>query len=157
VLPSGFLSTIVKIDTFDGEVEEAFPPMSVTLLLDDDIDISRGDMIVRENNHPRVEQDVEAMVCWFAEKPLQLRGKYILRHTTQEVRCIIKDIRYKMDVNTLHRNLEDQHISMNDIARVVLRTTKPLFMDAYRNNRITGSVIFVDEGTNNTVGAGMII
>ncbi len=157
VLPSGFLSTIVKIDTFDGEVEEAFPPMSVTLLLDDDIDISRGDMIVRENNHPRVEQDVEAMVCWFAEKPLQLRGKYILRHTTQEVRCIIKDIRYKMDVNTLHRNLEDQHIGMNDIARVVLRTTKPLFMDAYRNNRITGSVIFVDEGTNNTVGAGMII
>ena len=157
VLPSGFLSTVVKIDTFDGELDAAFPPMSVTLLLDDDLDISRGDMIVRENNHPRVEQDVDVMVCWFSEKPLQLRGKYTLLHTTQEARCIIKDIRYKMDVNTLHRNLDDKHVVMNDIARVVLRTTKPLFVDAYRNNRITGSVIFVDEGTNNTVGAGMVI
>ncbi|MEM6966289.1 MAG: sulfate adenylyltransferase subunit CysN [Bacteroidota bacterium] len=157
VLPSGFTSTIEKIDTIEGELQEAFPPQSVTLLLKDDIDISRGDMIVRENNQPRVEQDLEIMVCWFNEKPLQLRGKYALMHTTQEVRCIIKEIRYKLNINTLHRDLESKEIRMNDIARVVIRTTKPLFVDAYRKNRITGSVIFVDEGTNETVGAGMII
>jgi len=157
LLPSGFTTKIAKIDTFDGEVEEAFPPMSVTVLLEEDFDISRGDMIVRENNQPRIEQDIEVMVCWFSDHPLQLRGKYTLLHTTDEARCIVKEIRYKMDVNTLHRDQEDKVIKMNDIARVVLRTTKPLFIDAYRKNRITGSVIFVDEGTNKTVGAGMII
>ena len=157
LLPSGFTSAIAKIDTYDGEVEEAFPPMSVTVLLEDDMDLSRGDMIVRENNVPDVEQNLEAMICWFTDQPLQLRGKYTLLHTTQEVRCIIKEIRYKLNINTLHRNLEDLNIGMNDIARVVIRTTKPLFIDAYRKNRITGSFILVDEGTNNTVGAGMII
>ena len=158
LLPSGFTSTIAKIDTFDGEINEAFPPQSVTILLEDDLDLSRGGMIVRENNQPEVTQDVEIMLCWFDEKkPLQLRGKYAIRHTTQEVRCIVKDVRYKMDINTLHRNQEDNTLNVNDIGRVVLRTTAPLFTDSYRKNRITGSVILIDESTNRTVGAGMII
>ena len=157
LLPSGFTSTISKIDTFDGEVEEAFPPMSITILLNDDLDLSRGDMIARENNQPDVSQDIDVMVCWFNEKPLQQQGKYTILHTTNEVRCIVKKIHYKLNINTLHRNLEDKAIKMNDIARVVIRTTKPLAKDSYRKNRITGSLIFVDEGTNETVGAGMII
>ena len=157
VLPSGFESTIKKIDTIEGELEQAFPPQSVTILLDDDIDISRGDMIVRANNKPSVDQDLEVMVCWFNDKPLQLRGKYSILHTTQDVRCVIKEIRYRLDINTLHRDVENKEVKMNDIARVVIRTTKPLYVDPYRKNRITGSVIFVDEGTNETVGAGMII
>lgn len=157
VLPSGFASTIKKIDTIEGEINEAFPPMSVTLLLEDDIDISRGDMIVRENNQPKVTQDLELMICWFNEKPLQLRGKYKIMHTTQEARCIVKEVRYRLDINTLHRDLEDKKIEMNEIARIVIRSTKPLFVDAYRKNRITGSVILVDEGTNETVAAGMVI
>lgn len=157
VLPSGFTSTIAKIDTFDGELEEAYPPMSVTLLLEDDIDISRGDMIVRENNQPEVGQDVEVMLCWFNERPLQPRGKYAIMHTTKEARCMIKDVRYRLDINTLHRDEEDKEVKMNDIARVLLRTTAPLFTDAYRKNRITGSIILVDEGTNETVAAGMVI
>ena len=157
ILPSGFTSTISKIDTFGGEIEQAIPSSSVTILIEDNIDISRGDMIVRENNRPTVTQDIEVMLCWFNERPLRKRGKYAVLHTTKEVRCIVKDIRYKLDVNTLHRNLEDNQVRMNDIARVVLRTTKPLFIDAYRRNRITGSIILVDEGTNETVGAGMVI
>lgn len=157
LLPSGFTTTIAKIDTYDGELEEAYAPMSVTLLLEDDLDLSRGDMIVRENNHPEAGQDLDVMVCWFNERPLQLRGKYTIMHTTQEARCIVKEIRYKLDINSLHRNMVDQNIGMNDIARVAIRTTKPLFYDSYRKNRITGSLIFVDEGTNETVGAGMII
>jgi len=157
LLPSGFSSTITKIDTFDGEIEEAFPPMSVTVLLEDDLDLSRGDMIVRENNQPKVAQDIDAMVCWFNDRPLQSRGKYAILHTTNEARCLIKEIRYKLDINTLHRNLEDKTIGMNDIARVLIRTTKPLFVDPYHRNRVTGSFILVDEQTNETVGAGMII
>jgi len=157
LLPSGFTSKIAKIDSYDGELEAAFPPQSVTVLLEDDLDLSRGDMIVRENNQPEMTQDLEVMVCWFNEQPLQVRGKYAILHTTQDVRCVVKEVRYKLDINTLHRDLESKEIKMNDIARVVLRTTKPLFVDAYRKNRITGSVIFVDEGTNETVGAGMII
>lgn len=157
LLPSGFTSTIDKIITYDGELEEAYPPMSVTLLLQDDLDLSRGDMIVRENNHPTITQDLEVMVCWFNEKPLQLRGKYAILHTTQEARCVIKEIRYKLNINTLHRDEEDKTIGMNDISRIVIRTTKPLFTDSYRRNRISGSLLFVDEGTNETVGAGMII
>lgn len=157
LLPSGFTTTIAKIDTIDGELEEAYPPMSVTLLIEDDYDLSRGDMIVRENNQPEIEQDIEIMVCWFGDKPLQQRGKYAIQHTTKDARCIVKEIRYKLDINTLHRDLEDKNIKANDIARVVIRTTKPLFYDEYRKNRITGSVILIDEGTNNTVGAGMII
>jgi len=158
LLPSGFTSTIAKIDTIDGELEEAFPPQSVTILLEDDLDLSRGGMIVRENNQPEVTQDIEIMLCWFDEKkPLQLRGKYSIRHTTQEARCIVKEVRYKMDINTLHRNKEDNTLNVNDIGRVVLRTTAPLFVDSYRKNRITGSIILIDEATNNTVGAGMVI
>ncbi|MFK7798911.1 MAG: sulfate adenylyltransferase subunit CysN [Aureispira sp.] len=157
VHPSGFTSKIAKIDTFDGEIDKAYPPMSVTLLLEDDIDISRGDMIVRENNQATVTQDLEVMVCWFNSKPLQMRGKYTVLHTTKEVRCIVKDVRYKLNINTLNRDQEDKNIGMNDIARIVIRTTKPLFVDSYRKNRITGALIFVDEGTNETVGAGMII
>lgn len=157
VLPSGFTTTIDKIETFDGPVAEAYPPMSVTMLLTDDIDISRGDMIVRENNQPEVTQDIEVMLCWFNEQPLQLRGKYFLRHTTQEVRCVIKDIRYRLNINTLHRDEDDKNVQMNDICRVQLRTTSPLFTDAYRRNRITGSLILIDEQTNETVAAGMVI
>ena len=157
VLPSGFSSTIAKIDTYDGELEEAYPPMSVTLLLEDDIDISRGDMIVRENNQPETTQDLEVMLCWFNERPLQPRGKYAILHTTKEARCMIKEVRYRLDINTLHRDEENTKIAMNDIARVVLRTTAPLFVDPYNKNRITGSVILVDEQTNETVAAGMVI
>lgn len=158
VLPSGFTSKIKSINTFDGEVDEAFPPMSVTILLEDDLDVSRGDMIVRPNNQPQSTQDLEAMICWFdSDKPLQLRGKYTIRHTTQDARCVIKEVRYKMDVNTLHRDSEDKNIAMNDIARIVLRSTRPLFVDEYNQNRETGSIILIDEATNNTVAAGMII
>lgn len=157
VLPSGFSSTIKSIDTFDGEVDEAFAPMSVTINLEDDIDISRGDMIVRENNVPESGQDIDIMVCWLNQNKLQLNGKYTLMHTTKEVRCMVKDIKYKMNINTLHRDEEDKEIGMNDIARVRLRTTQPIFFDEYTRNRITGSVILVDEATNVTVGAGMIV
>ncbi len=158
LLPSGFTTRISSIETFDGPVPEAYPPMSVTILLKDDYDVSRGDMIVRALNKPQVTQDIDLMICWFDhERPLQLRGKYALQHTTRSVRCIIHDVRYKMDVNTLHRDLEDKAIGMNDIARIAIRTTQPLFVDAYRKNRITGSVILIDEMTNNTVAAGMIV
>jgi sulfate adenylyltransferase subunit 1 len=157
VLPSGFTTTIKAIDTFEGEVKEAFAPMSVTIRLTDEIDISRGDMIVRENNIPQVGQDIELMVCWLHERPLQLNGKYTVRHTTKEARCIIKEIRYKVDINTLHRMENDKEIKMNDIGRVHIRTTAPLFFDEYRRNRLTGSLILIDEGTNETVGACMII
>ncbi|MDP5090025.1 MAG: GTP-binding protein [Saprospiraceae bacterium] len=157
LLPSGFQSKIAKIDSMDGELEEAYPPLSVTLLLEDDLDLSRGEMIVRENNQPNVDQDIELMICWFSEKPMQPNGKYTLFHTTREARCVIKEIRYKLNINTLHRDQEDLKIGMNDIARISIRTTKPLFFDSYRKNRITGSVILIDEGTNATVAAGMII
>lgn len=157
LLPSGFTTKISKIETADGELAAAFPPQSVTLLLEDDLDLSRGDMIVRENNKPEVTQDIELMICWFNGKPLQLRGKYTVMHTTQEARCIVKDIRYKLDVNSLHRNEKDKTIGVNDIARILLRTTKPLFVDSYRKNRTTGSMILIDEQTNETVGVGMVI
>jgi len=157
VLPSGFTSKIKSIDTFDGEVEEAFSPMSVCMTLEDDIDISRGDMLVRENNKPTIEQDIDVMICWMNDKKMIPRGKYTIRHTSQTARCIIKEVKYKMDVNTLHRNEEDREIGLNDIGRVTIRTTKPLFFDSYRRNRNTGSIILVDEATNETVAAGMII
>ncbi|WP_420576949.1 sulfate adenylyltransferase subunit CysN [Ekhidna sp.] len=157
VLPSGFTSRIKSIDTFDGEVEEAFAPMSVTITLEDDIDISRGDMIVRTNNQPEPKQDVEVMLCWLNAKGPQPRAKYTIRHTTADAKAMIKDIRYKLDINTLHRNEEDKSITANDICRAQLRTTRPLLVDPYRKNRNTGSIILVDEGTNETVAAGMII
>lgn len=158
LLPSGFTTKIKTIHGPDGEQEEAFPPQSITVELDEDFDLSRGDMIVRANNQPRVTQDIDIMICWFDHvKPLQHNGKYTLQHTTQILRCVVKNIQYKLDINTLHRIPEDKNITMNDIARVTIRTTKPLFVDEYRQNRITGSIILVDEMTNNTVGAGMII
>jgi sulfate adenylyltransferase subunit 1 len=157
VLPSGFTSTIKSIDTFNGEVKEAFAPMSVTLNLEDDIDVSRGDMIVRKNNSPKQEQNIDVMLCWLSETPLKHKGKYALKHTSKDVRCMVQSILYKVDINTLHRNEEDKNITTNDIARISLRTTQPLYIDSYGNNRATGSVILIDESTNNTVGAGMII
>lgn len=156
VLPSGFNSKIKSIDTMEGQVEEAFAPMSVTITLEDDIDISRGDMIVRPNNQPQVEQDLDVMLCWLNNKAAQPRAKYIIRHTSNEARCIIKEVLYKVNINTLHRIEDDKTITMNDIVRVKIRSTKPLFIDEYNDNRNTGSIILVDESTNETVAAGMI-
>lgn len=156
-LPSGFTSKIKAIETIDGPVKEAFSPMSVTITLEDEIDISRGDMIVKPNNQPNISQDIELMVCWLNEKKLQIGGKYTIKHTTKEARCIVKDVRYKVNINTLHRNEDDRTIGLNEIGRILIRTTNPLFFDSYKKNRFTGSLIVVDEFTNETVGAGMII
>ncbi|MEI6122212.1 MAG: sulfate adenylyltransferase subunit CysN [Bacteroidota bacterium] len=157
ILPSGFSTTIKEIQSFDGLVQEAFSPMSVTILLNDDIDISRGDMIVRENNLPTTAQDFDVMLCWMNEKKLLNGGKYTIKHTTKDARCVIKDIRYKVDIDTLHRNETDKTVGLNDIARVAIRTTQPFFFDKYKMNRTTGSIILIDEATNETLGAGMII
>lgn len=157
VLPSGFITTLESIDFDESEINEAFPPMSVTFRLSDDLDISRGDMIVRENNVPETGQDIEVMMCWMSEKPLLPGMKYYLRHTTSEVRAMIKEIVYKVDVNTLEQVPDGKELRMNEIARVQLRTTKPLFYDSYRRNRTTGSIILIEEGTFNTVGVGMIV
>lgn len=158
VLPSGYESTIASIDTADGPVAEAFAGMAVTIRLADDIDISRGDMISRRANRPSVGQDIEAMVCWLGEAP-QLRPgmKLAIKHTTRWARAIVRDLQYRLDVNTLHRDEDADSLSLNEIGRVSLRTTQPLLFDEYRRNRTTGSFILVDETTSNTVGAGMII
>lgn len=157
-LPSGFGSKIKSIMGPRGEQIDAIPPESVTILLEDDIDISRGDMIVRPNNQPEVTQDIDVMICWFDHNnPLKPRGKYSLRHSTQNARCIVKEIKYKLDIETLSRDQDNPVIKVNDIARVMLRSTKLLFIDAYKQNRITGSIILIDEATNNTVGVGMVI
>lgn len=157
VLPSGFTSKIKSIETFNGPLSEAFAPMSVVIQLTDDVDVSRGDMLVRSNNQPDLNQDIEIMMCWLDTKAPHPKSKYIIKHTTSEAKAIIKNIRYKLDVNTLHRNVENLNIGMNDVARVQLRTTKPLLTDAYRKNRTTGSIILIDESTHETVAAGMII
>ncbi len=158
VLPSGFTSTIAAIETADGSMEEVVPPASVTLRLADDIDISRGDMICRPNNQPTVSQDVDAMLCWFGERAqLRTGGKYALKHTSKWVRALVKDLHYRLDVNTLHRDDTAETLSLNEIGRVTLRTTQPLFFDEYRRNRTTGSFILVDEATNDTLAAGMIL
>jgi bifunctional enzyme CysN/CysC len=157
VLPSGFPSKIAAIETMDGPVDEAFPPMSVTVRLEDDVDISRGDMICRPHNQPRVTQDVDAMVCWLHEQPMRTRGKYFLKHTTRDARALLHELHYRLDVNTLHRDDAAETLGLNEIGRVTLRTTVPLFVDEYRRNRSTGSFILVDEATNATVGAGMIL
>ena len=157
VLPSGFTSKIKSIDTMDGSVAEAFAPMSVCMTLEDEIDISRGDMIVRENNSPKTEQDLDIMVCWMNEKKMIPRGKYSIKHTSKDARCIVKEVKYKMNINNLHRIEDDKEVGLNDIARISIRTTAPLFFDEYRRNRNTGSVILIDEATNETVAAGMII
>jgi sulfate adenylyltransferase subunit 1 len=158
VLPSGFQSKIKAIHTSDGELAEAFTPMSVAVTLVDEIDISRGDMLVKPNNPPTPRQDIEAMICWFsADKKLAGRGKFILRHTTKEVKAIVTEVRYKVNINTLHKIEADLQFNLNDIGRISLRTSAPLIADSYKNNRITGSFILIDEHTNETVAAGMII
>ena len=155
-LPSGLESTISGIHTLTGELDEAFPPMSVTITLEDDIDISRGDMLVRSENRPEGQQDLDVMLCWLNATPPRPRAKYVLKQTTADARAMITEIQYKMDINTLHRLEEDKDIKMNDIARVKIRSTKPIFADEYNQNRVTGSLILVDEATNETVAAGMI-
>jgi bifunctional enzyme CysN/CysC len=157
VLPSGLPSKIASIDTMDGPVEEAFAPMSVTIRLTDEIDISRGDMICRPNNQPQVSQDVDAMVCWMGDEPMRPGGKYAIKHTTRAARTMVKDLRYRLDVNTLHRDEQAPTLALNEIGRLNLRVTAPLFTDPYRTNRTTGSFILVDEGSNATVGAGMVL
>jgi len=158
VLPSGFTSTITDIDTADGPVAEAFPPMSVTVRLADEIDISRGDMICRPHNTPMVAQDIDAMVCWMDEtKPLAVGGRYAVKHTTRSARAIVRDLQYRLDINTLHRDEDATELRLNDIGRIRLRTTIPLLSDEYRRNRTTGGFVLVDEHTNRTVGAAMIL
>ena len=157
VLPSGLTSTVASIDTFDGPVDEAFPPMSVTLRLADDLDISRGDMICRVHNRPTAGQDLDAMVCWMADKPLQARSMYTLKHTTKSVRAKVTDMQYRLDINTLHREDGVTELGLNDIGRVSLRSTSPLFYDSYGRNRQTGSFILIDETTNSTVAGGMLL
>jgi bifunctional enzyme CysN/CysC len=157
VLPSGFGSKIARIETFDGDVAEAFPPMSVTVHLADDLDVSRGDMLCRPNNRPFVGQELEAMVCWMGEQPLQVRGRYALKHTTKWAKAMVTGLSYRLDINTLHREEGVPQLNLNDIGRVSLRVSAPLAYDEYRRNRSTGSFILVDESTNNTVGAGMLL
>jgi len=157
ILPSGFSSTIKSIELNGEKIEEAFSPMSVTMRLNDEIDISRGDMIVRENNTPEITQDIEALVTWMSEKPLQSRTKVFVKHTTNECISMVKDIKYKIDINTLHRIEDVDKLEMNDIARISIRASKPLFVDPYNRNRFTGSIILIDEQTNETIGAGMIV
>ncbi|WP_336207952.1 sulfate adenylyltransferase subunit CysN [Nonomuraea sp. LPB2021202275-12-8] len=157
-LPSGLTTRIASIDTFDGPVEEAFPPMSVTLRFEDDLDISRGDMIARPNNQPHASQDLEAMVCWMGDGvKLTPRSKLTIKHTTRSARVLVRDLQYRLDVNTLHRDEEATSLGLNEIGRVTLRVTQPLFVDDYGRNRMTGGFILVDESTNGTVGAGMIM
>ncbi len=157
VLPSGFTTKIKAIEGPEGTIKEAFAPMSATIRLEDELDVCRGDMIVRENNVPEISQDFDVMICWMSNDKLEINGKYIIKHTTREAKCIVKNVLYKIDINTLHRIKNDKDVGINDIARISLRTTHPFFFDKYKLNRITGSVILIDEANNNTVGAGMII
>lgn len=157
VLPSGLETSVKSIDTFNGEVPEAFPPQSVTLTLTDDIDISRGDMIVAANNVPKMEQEINAMICWMNEAAMMPKGKYTIRHTSNETRCMIREVKFKLDVNSLKEDRENKQIQLNDIACISLKTAKALFIDSYKTNRITGSFILIDEGNNETVAAGMIL
>ena len=157
VMPSGFTSKIKSIDTLDNELEEAFAPMSVSITLEDDIDISRGDMIVRSNNKPEASQDIEVMLCWLNNNSAKPRTKYTIKHTSNDQKAMIKEVVYKYNINTLERINDDSELNMNDICKVKIRTTKPLMVDSYRENRTTGSIILVDDATNETVAAGMII
>ncbi len=157
VLPSGLTSKVAAIDTFDGPVAEAFPPMSVTLRLEDNLDISRGDMICRDHNRPNSGQDLEAMLCWMTDRPLTPRSMYTLKHTTKSVRAMVTEMQYRLDINSLHREDNINQLGLNDIGRVTLRSTGPLFYDAYGRNRSTGSFILTDEATNTTVAGGMLL
>ncbi len=156
VLPSGLRSKVKTIDFYDQQLDNAFAPQSIAVTLEDDIDISRGDMLVKPDDMPRESKEIEMKICWFNPKPMQNRGKYIIRHTTNEIKAMITDVEYKVNINTLEHDYEDKEIKMNDIAKIRIKTAKPLFYDKYENNRQTGSVIFIDEHTNETVAAGMI-
>lgn len=157
VLPSGFTSVIKSIDTYSESLEEAFAPMSVSITLEDDIDISRGDLIAKKNNMPEVSQDIDVMLCWFNNAPAKPRAKYKIQHTTNVQKAMIKEVVYKVNIDTYERDKEDKELNMNAICRVKIRTTKPLMIDAYRTNRTTGSIILIDDATNETVAAGMIV
>ncbi len=157
ILPSGFSSVIKSITGPNGMIEEAFAPMSVAIELEDDIDVGRGDMIVRSNNTPETAQDIEVMLCWLNNDPAKARAKYTIMHTTNEQKAMIKEVLYKYDINTMERIKEDKELRMNDICKVKIRTTQPLMIDPYRDNRFTGSIILIDDNTNETVAAGMII
>jgi bifunctional enzyme CysN/CysC len=157
VLPSQKESRIAAIDTFDGPLEEAYAPLSVTMRLRDEIDISRGDYICRAHNRPEVARRLDAMICWLGEAPLGPGRRYAIKHTTRRARAVVEDLRYRMDVNTLHRDEAAPELRLNDIGRVRLRTSAPLLVDDYRRNRTTGSFILIDEATNDTVGAGMVL
>lgn len=156
VLPSGFSSRIAALDTADGPITEAYPPMSVVVRLTHDLDVSRGDMICRPHNAPTAVQDIDAMVCWMSETPLRVGQKLAVKHTTRSARALVKDLQYRLDVNTLHRQPDADALHLNDVGRVRLRTTLPLFCDEYRRNRTTGGFVLIDEATNRTVGAGMV-
>ena len=156
VLPSGFTTTIKSIEDAHQEIIEAFPPMSVVLQLTEDLDISRGDMLVRPHNIPFINQDIDCMLCWMNIKPLIPGTQYIIRHTTRETKGIVKELQYKIDINTLHRIRKVTELTLNEIGRITIHTAQPLFYDSYQNNRATGSIILIDEKTNETVGAGMI-
>jgi len=157
VLPSGLASKVKSIDTMNESLDMAFAPQSVSITLEDDIDISRGDMIVGTENPPKVAQELTMKICWLSETPMQLGGKYTLRHTTKELRCIVKDVKFKMDINNLEKIYDDKTVGLNEIAEVTVKTAQPIFFDDYTRNRYTGSVILIDEATNNTVCAGMIV
>ena len=155
-LPSGLPSRVRAVSTADGELTEAYPPMSITVQLEDEVDISRGDMISRPHNQPVMTQDIDAMVCWMDSEPMRVGRKYALKHTTRSVRTMVKDIQYELDINSLQRELSPGSLGLNGIGRVTLRTTQPLLVDPYRRNRQTGSFIIIDEATNRTVGAGFV-
>ena len=157
VLPSGLTTTVASIDLYGEQLSEAMAPLSVTLRLTDDLDISRGDLICRPNNAPTVAQELDAMICWFSERPLKAGAKYVLKHTTRTVKCLVRDLNYRLDVNSLHRDETGGELAMNDLGRASLRVTAPLFVDEYRRNRTMGSFILIDEGTDETVGAGMVL
>jgi bifunctional enzyme CysN/CysC len=157
VLPSGLTSRIAGIDTYEGELDEAYPPLSVTLRLEDDIDISRGDMISRPANRPKEAQNIDAMVCWMSERPLSPGGRYRIKHTSRTALARVEHVIYRIDVNSLHRNQDANGLELNEIGKLRLRLSAPLLMDEYRRNRTTGSFILIDESTNDTVGAGMVL
>ncbi|MBF01561.1 GTP-binding protein [Flavobacterium coralii] len=157
VLPSGFTSKIKSINAGEKEIEEAYAPMSIAMTLEDDIDISRGNMIVKKNNQPEMLQEFDVMMCWLNNQPARPGAKYTLMHTSNEQRAIIKEVVYKIDINTYERNSEDKNLNMNDIARIKIRAAQNIMLDPYRDNRNTGSIILIDEGTNETVAAGMVV
>ena len=157
VMPTGLKSKIKSIDSMNGSLNSVFPPMAVTVQLEDELDISRGNMIVGLDNPPEKKQEIDMRICWLSENPMVPGGKYTVKHTTNEVRCIIKEVVYKININTLEKDYEDKSIGLNEIAHIKIKTTKPLYIDSYRKNRTTGSLVLIDESTNNTVCAGMIV